>query len=413
MVKRFYDNSPKQCQPTSEINNGKEFEFKDIDSEYAVGTAGNEDVGRGGTVQLFHGSEVAFWEKTEGIQTGILQSIPDLDDTEVILESTANGMGNAFYTMCMAALKNKNDYEVVFIPWFWQDEYRRDSPPDGDMELSKEEVEFKALYDLEDEQVYWRRGKIAEFTGDTNDKAVGDWKFKQEYPSFLEEAFQTSNSSLIRAHSIQKARKAKLKMDDSAPLIMGVDPARNGDRVIFSYRRGRNFLEHEEFSFDLDEQVQVKIAALIADRINSKGVNKVFIDTGHGYGVRDILHSNGYQKIVQMVNFGEAAVKDKVYANKRAEMWCLMRDFFHEEDGPVSIPDEDVIQADLNSMPEEETTTTNRKKFPLKKEIRKKFGMSPDIGDAMCLTFAFPVPRLDVGGWVKHNSFTKKNSTAV
>ena len=99
MVERYYELSPESAKPETKIANRRELEFKAIGSEYAVGTAGNENVGRGGTVQLFHGSEVAFWEKTQGIKTGILQSVPDMPGTEVILDSTANGMSNDFYTM--------------------------------------------------------------------------------------------------------------------------------------------------------------------------------------------------------------------------------------------------------------------------------------------------------------------------
>ncbi|MEE9528827.1 MAG: hypothetical protein V3V88_02110, partial [Dehalococcoidia bacterium] len=218
MVERFYELSPEPTRPETKIANRRELEFKAISSEYAVGTAGNENVGRGGTIQLFHGSEVAFWEKTQGIKTGILRSIHNVPGTEVILESTANGMSNDFYTMCMDALDGRGDYQVIFIPWYWEETYQRASPADGMLELTDEEREYRDLYSLTDAQIYWRRATIVEFGED------GEWMFKQEYPAFLQEAFQTSGTPLISPQSIVRARKETLT-DENAPLVLGVDPA--------------------------------------------------------------------------------------------------------------------------------------------------------------------------------------------
>jgi hypothetical protein len=383
LVERYYELSPSHVRPTAAIANRTEYKFNAIGSQYAVGTARNESVGRGGTVQLFHGSEVAFWEKTDGIETGVLQSIADIPETEVILESTADGMTGMFYRKCMSALEGKGDYRLIFIPWFWQDEYSRDIPSDGEMSLSDEEDEYKKNYKLTNEQVYWRRAKII---------ALGSpWKFKQEYPANVMEAFQTSGTSLIRAEAITNARKSSIKTDEAAPLIMGVDPARNRDRTVFAYRRGRTFMEPEVMVFDGDEDVQMQIAGMIAQRIQELGPAKVFIDVGQGYGVRDRLVEIGYGDIVEGIHFGSSAMEPEIYINKRAEMWCNMRDWFHGEEGEVSIPDDDLTQKDLASMPEEKATSSGKIKLVSKDEIRAKSGMSPDIGDAMCLTFAYPV----------------------
>ena len=97
MAKRFYDNLPIQIKPSISAVNAKELYFNILDSGYRVGTAGNKSVGRSQTNQFFHGSEVAFWPNAAEHAKGILQTVPNSNGTEVIYESTANGVGNFFH----------------------------------------------------------------------------------------------------------------------------------------------------------------------------------------------------------------------------------------------------------------------------------------------------------------------------
>lgn len=407
MVTLFYEESEPALRPKADTANVKNYEFKEINSSYGVGTARNEKIGRGGVRQLFHGSEVAFWDGTEGLETGILQSVADLPETEIILESTANGMGNFFFGKCMEALGGKSDYQLIFIPWYWQDEYQRKEPADGDLSITEEELEYQKLYKVSDEQIYWRRAKIIEFG--KGDFKKGLWKFRQEYPAHIMEAFQTSGEAFIRAENIIKARQSTIK-DLSAPLIMGVDPARNRDRTAFVFRRGREMISYKTYRFETEDLASMEIAGKVVLRIERMKPAKVFIDIGEGWGVVDRLRELGYGQIVQGVAFGSKALDENLYINKRVEMWSLMRDWLHREDGEVSIPDSDEIQQDLTSMPEEGTTSNGKAKLVSKKEIKKVFGKSPDIGDALALTFAFPV-RSDSFGAGVSKRFTKKQDT--
>src|SRR5262249_59464457 len=97
------------------------------DSGYKVGTAGTKAVGRSSTIQLFHGSEVAFWPFADTHAAGVMQAVPNEKDTEIILESTANGIGNFFHQTWRNAEAGKNDYIAIFVPWYWSEEYRRAS----------------------------------------------------------------------------------------------------------------------------------------------------------------------------------------------------------------------------------------------------------------------------------------------
>lgn len=375
MVKLYQDNN--KIAPPSKRSNANELVFEGLNSQYYVGTAGSGEVGRGGTVQLFHGSEVAMWSNTDDIETGLLESIPDMDGTESILESTAKGLGNYFYRMAMGALKGVNGYELVFIPWFWMDEY--EESPDGDFVLSDDEIEYSKVYlsnydeETQRRKLQWRRNKINRFGS--------DWKFKQEYPSNVTEAFQTSSDSLIKAHYVVSARQRSRLVGNNAPLVFGVDPARNKDRAAIVMRRGREIeqiITYEETGDDM--WFADKVASLI-DKYEPIAVN---IDCTNSWAIHDYLKRKGYVN-TNGFHFGESATDSVTYANKRAEMWCNLRDWMQLPD--VVVPDSDELHADLTSVPDYDETD-GKIRLAKKEDIKKEMGFSPDIGDACALTFA-------------------------
>lgn len=377
IVKRYHDNINPHLKPSTSNSNRKELVFSRLDSDYYVGTAGNKEVGRGGTPQLFHGSEVAFWANQDEIKKGVIQSVPDVKGSEIIHESTANGMDAMFYQGIKASLAGKSDYCTIFVPWFWQDEYTKDFSKDTTW--TDEELEYKELHNISDNHLMWRRLKIAELGGIEH--------FRQEYPATIDEAFQTSGGGLIKAEHVIKARKNfRDKTIDSSesPLVMGVDPARDGDRTVIAFRRGRTFPK----IYTYDTMNQMTLTGKIAAFIDKHQPVKCFIDVAHGHGTIDRLNELGYGNIVQGVHFGETPIEDDLYMNKRAEMWLNLADWFK---GSVAIPDDEEIHADLTIVPDYILTSNGKKRLVSKDEIKKKLGFSPDIGDAMALTFAYPV----------------------
>lgn len=374
MTRRYYDNCPPLLRHPTEVANRRTMSFENL-SEYRIGTAGSDAIGRGTTVQYFHGSECAHYQNADEIMAGVLQAVPDLPGTEVIFESTANGMGNSFYRMSMDAIANKGKFKLIFIPWFWQTEYQSYAAPD--FAPDDEEQSLILAYGLTHEQLQWRRDKIVEL------RTVS--MFKQEYPCDPIEAFQTSGQSLISNELIQLARKSQI-VDQHAPLIIGVDPARDGDRTVIAFRQGRHFQKYTTYT----HMNEMLLAGIIAKTINHYNPAKVFIDTGYGWGTIDRLYELGYRDVVTGVSFQEGAIEERTYANKRAEMWLTMLDWFKSK--AVRMPDQDEIHQDLSSMPDDIGPTSNgRLILKPKKEIRKEYGRSPDIGDALALTFAYPV----------------------
>jgi hypothetical protein len=388
MVTRFHDNCPEAVRPETGAANAKELMFPGLDSGYKVGTAGTQGTGRSATIQLLHGSEVGFWKFAETHAAGILQTVPDEDGTEIILESTANGMGNFFHQRWRAAEQGEGDYIGVFVPWLWQDEYRRSVPPD--FVATDEEVEYAELHGADLEQIVWRRHKI----GELKDPLL----FKQEYPATAQEAFQTTgHDSYIKPEAVLRARQAK--RESWGPLIMGVDPARFGDdRFSIAYRQGRKVHRVESKS-----KIDVVAGAnWVKSEIDRERPDRAFVDVGGlGAGVYDILVSwgNPYARICVAVNFAsepqepveilEDGSKRPGPRNRRAEMWKRSRDWL-DDVGGADLPDSDALQTDA-CAPGYSYDINQRLLIESKEKMRARGVSSPDEWDSVVLTFAEPV----------------------
>ena len=394
MVERFQLNCPTPVCPQTGKSNAKELAFPLLDSGYKVGTAGTEGVGRSDTIQYFHGSEVAFWKNADSHMSGVLQAVPDEPDTEIILESTANGLGGLFYSMCKAAERGDSDYILIFLPWFWHGEYRK--VPPKEWRGPEAFLEYAELHDLEPDQTYWAYAKnreLAQSIGADSDAIC--WKFLQEYPATAEEAFQTgSDESFIKSEHVFKARKNTVKPDPSLPIVIGVDIARGGnDKTRLIDRQGRKLGGHLNVTIDTDDTMV--IAARVAQECARLRPAQVFLDiTGVGAGVYDRLKEMRYGRFVIGINFGQKPTNERLYANKRVEMWGELRDWLADPAG-VDIPDDDTLHTDLCApiWGTGATRFNSNQQIVLepKDHIKERVGFSPDGGDAAALTFAFPV----------------------
>lgn len=376
MAARYHENCPSPVKPSTGADNAKELYFDKLDSGYKVGTAGAKGTGRSQTVQYFHGSEVAFWPNAETHATGVMQAVPDIDDTEIILESTANGIGNYFHSMWQRAEAGMSEYEAIFIPWFWQDEYAKKVPQD--FAMTQEEAEYADQYGLTDEQVVWMQSKIAEFGGDWS-------QFHQEYPATAALAFQSSSDrSLINFERVAKARCTKAQKHGAR--VGGLDLARFGDdRSAFVMREGRVIFGEQTWS----QRDTMEMAGIAAKLIDDNELVKLFIDVGGlGAGVVDRLRELGYTNRIIAVNGGEKATEAEKYRNKRAECWGKMKDWLEEP--PVKIPDTDEVHSDLVGL-QYKYDSNQRLVLESKDDMKKRGLRSPDLGDAMALTFAEPV----------------------
>lgn len=396
MTKRYHDNLPAHLRPNTDKANAKELLFSDTRCNYAVATAGGVEIGRGLTLHFCHLSEMAFWPNAEMHVKSLLNTaLSKGAGTECIIESTANGIGNVYHRYWQSALTGQSEYEAIFLPWFWHEEYVEECPEDWSP--PEEFLEYGQIYELTWEQLYWAYKTNLQFAvagGLDPDKICPD--FKQEYPGNADEAFVTSGESFIPAMSILRARKPDEKIRGAGPIILGIDPARSGDLVGIIDRCGRRAGERVSARWEPGGNL-VHLSERIAHLLDKVRPDAVCIDVGgNGAGVYDNLLDWGYDRIIHAVNFGSKPVGrgptgDELYQNRRAEMYDNMRHWF-ETEGGVQIPDDDILQTDLTSIKVGPGMTrynaNNELILESKDSIKKRIQRSPDIGDALALTFA-------------------------
>jgi hypothetical protein len=378
MTQRYYDKLPPGlCAPADKASS-KELYIRKYDSGYAVGTAGNKGAGRSQTIQLFHGSEVAFWPNAEDHAKGVLQAVSNEPGTEIILESTANGIGNYFHNMWKAAEDKANGYIAIFVPWYWQEEYRVNSKGFAPTE---EEEYLLSVYNedgLTLDNLAWRRLKIAE---QSNDFDVGVESFKQEYPCNAQEAFLNPIANIfINARHVVKARKNRI--DSDARLIIGVDVALGDrDKTAIIRRKGRLAYNLETFR-NLNT---MEIAGMLKHVIERENPYRVYIDCiGVGAGVVDRLREQNFH-FVEGVNVARSANQKDKFRNLRAELWSELRDWLAQE-MVVQIPDEDILHGDLCNLGYK-YDSSGRLLIESKDDLKARGMPSPDTADALALTF--------------------------
>lgn len=229
MSKLFLEELPEQLKPKTKASNAKEIIFDDregngLRSKVKCMTAGGDGIGRSDTFQNLHLSEVSSWAHAKEILDGLLQAVPNKPNTLIIIESTAKGY-DYFKELWDKACDGENDFEPLFCAWWELDEYRL---PCGELELTEEEQELKALYNLDNEQIAWRRWCIRNNCG--NDVNT----FKQEYPSCPEEAFLASGECIFDKDIIVS------QIEHNRPLISGW---KHGE---FEYRKTMHPVRNEK-----------------------------------------------------------------------------------------------------------------------------------------------------------------------
>ena len=230
----------------------------------------------------------------------------------------------------------------------------------------------------------WRRAKIVELRDET--------LFKQEYPATAAEAFQVSGlDPYIKAELVLEARKSKAEA--FGPVKLGVDPARFGDdRTSICMRQGRNVAWIRSYS----KKDTMEVAGLVVMAIKESKATQCAIDVGGlGAGVYDRVQErrksaewDGPDCEIVQVNSSESPNHATNYTNKPAEMWVEIRDWLTAQ--PAQIPDSDELQADLTQI-RYSYDSNNALKMEKKEDMKKRGFRSPDMADALGLTFAKPV----------------------
>ena len=193
-----------------------------------------------------------------------------------------------------------------------------------------------------------------------------------------------SDDQFIGNALVDEAMERPLIADQSAPIVVGVDPARFGaDATVIAIRQGRDVIGIKRYRGDDTMEVVGRVIDVIEEY---KPALVVIDEGGLGAGVVDRLKEQRYK--VRGVNFGNKSTKPMMYGNKRAEMWGAMKDWLKD----ASIPKDRYLKSDLIGpmmKPDSKGTIF----LESKKDMKSRGLASPDAADAIAITFAFPVAR--------------------
>ena len=190
------------------------------------------------------------------------------------------------------------------------------------------------------------------------------------------------DDQFIGADIVDDAMKRVKYKDQSAPIIIGVDPARFGaDATVIAVRQGRDIVKIMRHRGD----DTMTVVGHVIEAIEEFKPTLVVIDEGGlGAGIVDRLKEQRYK--IKGVNFGNKAKNPIMYGNMRAQMWGEMREWLKS----ASIPSDRFLKTDLIS-PMMKPDSRGTIFLESKKDMKSRGLASPDAADAIAVTFAFPV----------------------
>ena len=236
---------------------------------------------------------------------------------------------------------------------------------------------------------FWRNKTVDARSVEGTDKAVYEQIIQEYGPDSVQahvevygEFPSAGDDQFIPVYLVDDAFARPRYKDATAPIIIGVDPARFGaDATVIAVRQGRDLNAIKRYRGD----DTMEIVGRVIEAIEEYNPALVVIDEGGlGAGVVDRLKEQRYK--IKGVNFGNKSVKPIMYGNKRAEMWGLMRDWLKT----ASIPADKLLKSDLTS-PKMKPDSKGTIFLEGKKEMKARGLASPDAADAIAVTFAYPV----------------------
>ena len=395
-IKEFANSLPPAVRPSIGATNAYELIFDRLKSLYKVASADGGDIGRSDDFHDLHLSEAAFFDNTEDLSSGLLQTVQDLPGTEIALESTGNGQSGMFYNMCEEAARqqNRGPWRIHFLPWPIMPEYRTDVPQGWT--APKEFEDYGKLHGLDREQLYWfwkHNYTIAIMNGgqpETIHRLT-----RQEYPAIYSECFMADSTlDFYPASLVQAAMTSKPAPSAGALKLLCVDPAGDGQDKPFVCDRQGSAIGARVWGELASRDANVLASDWLVATYRRFDMDAVLIDGTGGYG-RDLvagcrlrMRELGPEKIVPVV-FSHGAHNSVMYGNRRAELHDKLLRWLG---GRVSMPNDKMAQEEAaaykwgqNACRRDE----NARLFMTPKEkIRKEIGRSPDRWDCCAISMA-------------------------
>jgi phage terminase large subunit len=210
------------------------------------------------------------------------------------------------------------------------------------------------------------------------------------------------NDTLIAAELVDAAMSRDVIADVSDGMVYGLDVARFGtDRSALCKRKGNVVMEVKSWGgLDL-----MQLVGAVVNEARTDNPVEICVDTiGLGSGVADRLREMGYN--VRDVNVAEASAMNPNANKLRDELWLAVKEWLATR--TVKIPAESSLRHELVA-PRYGFTSSGKIVVESKDSMKKRGMRSPDLADALCLTFAGNAAL--VGGratpWVKGRSIRR------
>ena len=189
------------------------------------------------------------------------------------------------------------------------------------------------------------------------------------------------NDTLIAAELVDAAMGRDVPVDVSDGMIYGLDVARFGtDRSALCKRKGNVVMEVKSWGgLDL-----MQLVGAVVNEARTDNPVEICVDTiGLGSGVADRLREMGYN--VRDVNVAESSAMNPNANKLRDELWLAVKDWLATR--TVRIPNDQTLRHEL--VAPRYNFSSSGKIVVESKDAMKRRGMrSPDLADAVCLTFA-------------------------
>lgn len=394
---RYLDNTPERLRPMIAKNNEEQILFdnpnKDsrikhpgLGSGFVTETAQDPNAGKSASRQWAHLSEYAFYPYATEIDTSVQNSIPLARGTAIFKESTANGMaghGKSFYEQWEAAVRNEYLYKPFFVAWYEIDDYAIEVPR-GFIITPTEADLLKRCPGMTLENLAWRRMKILETLPDSDTSLTPEELFKQDFPSYPEEAFLSSGRPVFdnlklklhiqtltaNPHPVVKVKLTKTFLamyphlltvfkayDRGKKYIIGADVAEGleiGDSShakVFDTDLNEVACFHGKIDPDHFGRVLVELAKVYGDALIVPEVNNM------GHTTLQAIKDEGYLKVymrevVDEIDITKTTVKMGWQTNVKTKQLMLNRLISLYRDGLIKIFDVNTLREMLTLVRE-------------------------------------------------------------
>jgi hypothetical protein len=195
--RRFYEGLPEGLAPALDTNTTSEMSF--AHGSRLTTFSGKASNDRGYTLGTLHVTEYSHIEDGPDVLATLMGSLGP--NGKVIVESTPGHYGDPLHKLVQAAAyKDVNPvggrWHVVFHPWFSFASYSKALPAQSISWNQDDEAVRRQFPHLTEEQLYWRKCKVEEYSGDTT-------LFRREFPSTLDEAYALAEGAYYSHGDLQ------------------------------------------------------------------------------------------------------------------------------------------------------------------------------------------------------------------